>query len=183
MSLWTRISNVFRANANALIGQMEDPLKLADLTISEMLEKERRGRQKLLQIDAFIRLAEKQNHSQNDSAHIKQMRTNSDALMQSLDHLRTQIQEAKKRRHAMYIQLQKQKMQTRQLGQNRPIHVSAVFDASTLDTYDRMADKIDQLEAEAAALSELAEMDRKKPAPKPEHDEIIEGEFEEIKKR
>jgi phage shock protein A len=80
-------------------------------------------------------------------------------LRESLSELETKLDELYQRRIDLikqYAQLQKR---VAQMPSVRPVESQLDVDISVFDTYDRMVDKVRTLEAQAEALSELAEMD------------------------
>lgn len=81
-------------------------------------------------------------------------------LKESLSELEAKLDGLYQRRIELikqYAQLQKRAAQVAQMPSARPVEDQ--IDMSVFDTYDRMVDKVRTLEAQAEALSELAETD------------------------
>lgn len=155
MSLIKRFSDVVRANLNALLDAAEDPEKLMNQSILEMKEQEKRGKQELLKIAALHKLA----LNQRDQALADQIATQKEALAQTLAKVPAEIERAKK----MRAELTKRLIKARMSGHKAELSAiqkdaqDYVNDESSFETFDRMAEKIETLEAYNEALSELSD--------------------------
>ena len=91
-------------------------------------------------------------------------------LKGSLSELEAKLDELYQRRIDLIKQYAKLQKRSAQVSATRPVSSQLDLDMGVFDTYDRMVDKVITLEAQAEALSELADMDG------------IEAEFEELEK-
>lgn len=91
-------------------------------------------------------------------------------LKASLSELEAKLDELYQRRIDLIKQYAKLQKRAAQVSVTKPISSQLDLDIGVFDTYDRMVDKVITLEAQAEALSELAEMDE------------VESEFEKLEK-
>jgi phage shock protein A len=80
-------------------------------------------------------------------------------LKESLSELETKLDQLYQRRIDLIKQYARLQKRAAQVSATRPVSSQIDVDTSVFDTYDRMVDKVITLEAQAEALSELAEMD------------------------
>ena len=91
-------------------------------------------------------------------------------LKESLSELGTKLDELYQRRIELIKQYAQLRKRAAQMPAARHVESQLDVDVSVFDTYDRMVDKVRTLEAQAEALSELAEMDE------------VEGEFRKLER-
>jgi phage shock protein A len=103
-------------------------------------------------------------------------------LKASLSELEAKLDELYQRRIDLIKQHAKLQKRAAQVSATKPISSQLDLDIGVFDTYDRMVDKVITMEAQAEALSELAEMDEvESEFEKLEKETVIESELKAIK--
>lgn len=193
MSIFQRISTVFRANVNDMISQAEDPEKMLNQLIEDMrgqygkakqqvaaaMADERRLHQQLtaeqrqaaeweqkamravmagrddLAAQALQRHTE---HSEAVTGYQEQweaQKASVDQLKESLRRLQSKIDEAQRKKNLLIARAKRAEAQ-KKIAQA----MGGISDSGAFDTFDRMAAKVDQIEATAEANTQLqAEME------------------------
>lgn len=98
----------------------------------------------------------------------KQQQTSVDSLKDQLQQMQRKIDAAKRKKNLLAARAQKAKAQ-----QDIQKSMAGLNDNSAFDTFDRMADKVDQMEAEAEAAEEMADFEKSE-------DEKLEEEFDKL---
>ncbi len=188
MSIFSRISTVFRANVNDMISQAEDPEKMLNQLTEDMrgqyakareqvaaaMADERRLHQQLtaeqrqaaeweqkamravmagrddLAAQALQRQAE---HTEAVTGYQEQWETQKasvDQLKDSLRRLQSKIDEAQRKKNLLIARAKRAEAQ-KKIAQA----MGGISDSGAFDTFDRMAAKVDQVEATAEASTQL----------------------------
>jgi phage shock protein A len=190
MSLFKRISTIFKANVNHAITQAEDPEKILDQVIIEMNQQLRVSRQKVAAAIAdekrlhrdYTRVAdeakgweekatialeqdredlarqalERRNESQQlaDEYQVQweKQKQAVDGLKDHLGTLQRKIEEASRKKNLLLARQKRAKAQ-------KQIHetMSGMRENSAFGAFERMEDKINDMEARADAAEELSE--------------------------
>lgn len=111
----------------------------------------RAGRDDLAK-EALARKTEHDNLSSEYQGHWEAQKAAADKLRDSLRQLNAKIEEAKRKKNLL-IARQKRAEAQKTIQET----MSGLNDTSAFDTFDRMSEKIEQIEAEAEASAELAE--------------------------
>lgn len=111
----------------------------------------RAGRDDLAK-EALARKAEHDKLSSEFQAHWEAQKAAADKLRDSLRQLNAKIEEAKRRKNLL-VARQKRAEAQKTIQET----MSGLNDTSAFDTFDRMSEKIEQMEAEAEASADLAE--------------------------
>lgn len=193
MSIFRRISTVFRANVNDMISQAEDPEKMLNQLTEDMraqyaqakqqvaaaMADERRLHQQLtaeqrqaaeweqkamtavmggrddLAAQALQRQAE---HAEAVNGYQEQweaQKASVDQLKESLRRLQSKIDEAQRKKNLLIARAKRAEAQ-KKIAQT----MGGMNDSGAFETFDRMAAKVDQIEATAEANTQLqAEME------------------------
>jgi phage shock protein A len=139
------------ADEKRLKKQLDNELHMAREWEKKAMMAVRAGRDDL----AKEALSRKQEHDELASeykAHWEAQKAAADKLRDSLRQLNAKIEEAKRRKNLL-IARQKRAEAQKTIQET----MSGLNDTSAFDTFDRMSEKIEQMEAEAEASAELAE--------------------------
>ncbi len=193
MSIFKRISTVFRANVNDMISQAEDPEKMLNQLTEDMraqygkakqqvaaaMADERRLHQQLtaeqrqtaeweqkamqavtagrddLATQALQRHTE---HAEAVTGYQEQweaQKASVDQLKESLRRLQSKIDEAQRKKNLLIARAKRAEAQQKIAQAMGGISDSGISDSGAFDTFDRMATKVDQIEATAEANTQL----------------------------
>lgn len=190
MGIFSRLSTIFRANANAAIDKMEDPEKVLNQLIIDMQEqlatakkqvataiadekrlklqlenetqKAQEWEQKAMQAvragrddlanDALARKAEHDKYVAEYTKQWQAQKAATDKLRDSLKGMSNKIEEAKRKKGLLIAREKRAKAQ-----KTIQSTLSGISDNGAMDAFNRMAEKVEQNEAEAEAHTELAE--------------------------
>ena len=139
------------ADEKRLKKQLENELHMSREWEKKAMMAVRAGRDDLAK-EALTRKQEHDNLTAEYKAHWEAQKAASDKLRDSLRQLNAKIEEAKRRKNLL-IARQKRAEAQKTIQET----MSGLNDTSAFDTFERMAGKIDQIEAEAEASAELAE--------------------------
>ena len=190
MGIFSRISTLFKSEANAAIDKLDDPEKVLNQTIRDMQEQLAQAKTQVAESIAF----EKKLKMQLDKAieNAKEWETKAmNAVNANRDDLAAQAlqrkQEYEKEADKLRVQWQQQKegcdkIRTKLKGMNDQIEaakrrksllvaqakraeasktinktLAGINDMGAFDTFERMAEKVESMEAEAQASEDLAE--------------------------
>ena len=190
MSIFQRISTVFRANVNDMISQAEDPEKMLNQLTEDMREQygkareqvaaamadERRLHQQLtaeqrqaaeweqkamtalragredLATQALQRQTEHTEAVTGYQEQWEKQKDSVDQLKESLRRLQSKIDEAQRKKNLLIARAKRAEAQ-KKIAQA----MGGISDSGAFDTFDRMATKVDQIEATAEASTQLQE--------------------------
>lgn len=190
MSIFSRITNLLKANINDLINRAEDPEKLLNQTLMDMRNQLNEAKKQVavaiadekrlqLQYEADAEqarewerkavasvekgndelakeaLSRKITHEKMALEYKKQWESQkgeADKLREALRSLNQKIEEASRKKNLL-IARQKRADAQKRISQT----MSSLSDTSAFDTFDRMAVKVERMEAEAVATTELSE--------------------------
>ena len=188
MSVFKRISTVFRANVNDMISQAEDPEKMLNQLTEDMREQygkareqvaaamadERRLHQQLtaeqrqaaeweqkamtalragredLATQALQRQTEHTEAVTGYQEQWEKQKDSVDELKESLRRLQSKIDEAQRKKNLLIARAKRAEAQ-KKIAQA----MGGISDSGAFDTFDRMATKVDQIEATAEASTQL----------------------------
>jgi phage shock protein A len=188
MSVFKRISTVFRANVNDMISQAEDPEKMLNQLTEDMREQygkareqvaaamadERRLHQQLtaeqrqaaeweqkamtalragredLATQALQRQTEHTEAVTGYQEQWEKQKDSVDQLKESLRRLQSKIDEAQRKKNLLIARAKRAEAQ-KKIAQA----MGGISDSGAFDTFDRMATKVDQIEATAEASTQL----------------------------
>ena len=188
MSVFKRISTVFRANVNDMISQAEDPEKMLNQLTDDMREQygkareqvaaamadERRLHQQLtaeqrqaaeweqkamtalragredLATQALQRQTEHTEAVTGYQEQWEKQKDSVDQLKESLRRLQSKIDEAQRKKNLLIARAKRAEAQ-KKIAQA----MGGISDSGAFDTFDRMATKVDQIEATAEASTQL----------------------------
>ncbi len=188
MSVFKRISTVFRANVNDMISQAEDPEKMLNQLTDDMREQygkakqqvaaamadERRLQQQLtaeqrqtaeweqkamtavmggrddLAAQALQRQVEHTEAVTNYQEQWEAQNASVAQLKESLRRLQSKIDEAQRKKNLLIARAKRAEAQ-KKIAQA----MGGISDSGAFDTFDRMATKVDQIEATAEASTQL----------------------------
>ena len=190
MGIFSRISTLFKSEANAAIDKLEDPEKMLNQTIRDMQEQLAQAKTQVAESIAFEKKLKMQLDKANDNAKEWENKAmaavnagRDDLAAQALqrqaecqkeaDKLRAQWQAQKegcdkikaklkgmndkieeaKRRKSLLVAQAKRAEATKTINKT----LAGLNDAGAFDTFDRMAEKVESMEAEAQAAEDLAE--------------------------
>ena len=139
------------ADEKRLKKQLDNELHMAREWEKKAMMAVRAGRDDLA-AEALARKAEHDKLSSEYQAHWEAQKAAADKLRDSLRQLNAKIEEAKRRKNLL-IARQKRAEAQKTIQET----MSGLNDTSAFDTFDRMSQKIEQMEAEAEASAELAE--------------------------
>jgi phage shock protein A len=139
------------ADEKRLKKQLDNELHMAREWEKKAMMAIRAGRDDLAR-EALARKAEHDKLSSEYQAHWEAQKAASDKLRDSLRQLNNKIEEAKRRKNLL-VARQKRAEAQKTIQET----MSGLSDTSAFDTFDRMSQKIEQMEAEAEASAELAE--------------------------
>ena len=189
MGIFSRISTLFKAEANAAIDKMEDPEKILNQTIRDMTEQLTEAKKKIaesiayekrlkiqydkalekakewenkammavnagrddLATDALQRQAEAQREADGFRVQWQAQKQGCDKLKEQLKNMNNKIEEAKRKKGLLVAQAKRAEA-------SKTIHetLSGINESAAFLTFDRMAEKVEALEAQAQASEELA---------------------------
>ena len=188
MSIFQRISTVFRANVNDMISQAEDPEKMLNQLIEDMRGQYGKAKQQVAaamaderrlhqQLTAEQRQAAEweqkamravmasrddlaaqalQRHTEHTEAvtgyqeQWEAQKASVDQLKESLRRLQSKIDEAQRKKNLLIARAKRAEAQ-KKIAQA----MGGMSDSGAFDTFDRMATKVDQIEATAEASTQL----------------------------
>ena len=192
MGIISRITTLFKAEANAAIDKMEDPEKVLNQTIRDMQEQLNQARAQVAESIAFEKKLKMQydkaleesrkwennamkaveanrddlatdalNRKAEADAQAEQLRIQWEGQRKSCDQLRAKLSsmnkkvEDAKRKKSLLV------AQAKRAEASKTIHktLAGMDDGAAFSTFDRMAEKVQTLEAEAQATEELASDD------------------------
>ena len=158
------VREVKEAVATAIVG-----VKKLEREIAANAEKVTRWEERALLAvrknnDELARKALEQKHvylkkERNCKDELEKQKQTVEELKESLSELEAKLYELYQRRIDLIKQHARLQRRVAQMPAARPVESQIDVDISVFDTYDRMVDKVVTLEAQAEALSELAEMD------------------------
>lgn len=137
------------ADEKRLKKQFDNELHMAREWEKKAMMAVRAGRDDLAK-EALRRKSEHDDISSQYKAQWEAQKAAADKLRDSLRQLNNKIEEAKRKKNLLIAR--KKRAEAQQQIQNT---MSSLSDTSAFDTFDRMATKIDQMEAEAEAQAEL----------------------------
>ena len=155
MGIFSRISTLFKAEANAAIDKMEDPEKVLNQTIRDMQEQLNSAKTQVAESIAY----EKRLKIQYDKA-VERAKEWEGKAMQAVnagrddlavEALSNKIEEAKRKKSLLVAQAKRAEA-------SKTIHktLAGMDEGAAFSTFDRMAEKVETLEAEAQASEDLA---------------------------
>lgn len=192
MGIFSRITTLFKAEANAAIDKMEDPEKVLNQTIRDMQEQLNQAKSKVAESIAYekrlkmqydkaleeVKLwderAQKAVNAQRDDlamsalervqqaqAQADQLRAQWEVQKKGCDQIKAKLKamndkiEDAKRKKALLV------AQARRAEASKTIHntLAGIDEGAAFSTFDRMAEKVQTLEAEAQASEDLASED------------------------
>lgn len=139
------------ADEKRLKKQLDNELHMSREWEKKAMMAVRAGRDDLAS-EALTRKAEHDKLASEFQAHWEAQKAAADKLRDSLRQLNTKIEEANRRKNLL-IARQKRAEAQKTIQET----MSGLSDTSAFDTFDRMAQKIDQIEAEAEASADLAQ--------------------------
>ncbi len=139
------------ADEKRLKKQLDNELHMAREWEKKAMMAVRAGRDDLAK-EALSRKSEHDTLSSEYKAHWEAQKAAADKLRDSLRQLNAKIEEAKRRKNLL-IARQKRAEAQKTIQET----MSGLNDTSAFDTFDRMSEKIERMEAEAEASAELAE--------------------------
>lgn len=189
MGIFSRLSTLFKSEANAAIDKLEDPEKMLNQTIRDMsaqlteakskiaesiayekrlkiqydkaLEKVKDWENKAmmavnagrddLATEALSRQAEAQREADQFRVQWQAQKAGCDKLKEQLKNMNNKIEEAKRKKGLLVAQAKRAEA-------SKTIHetLAGINESEAFATFDRMAEKVEQLESEAQASEELA---------------------------
>ena len=195
MSLFSRISTIFKANINDALSKAEDPEKMLNQIVGEMNEQLVKTKQQVAVAIADEKRLQKQYQAEeqqtqewerkatlavqkgndelakealarrNEHANLaaeyktqwEKQKQAVDTLKENLGALERKIAEAGRKKNLL-VARQKRAQAQKQIHET----MSGIRDGSAFETFDRMAGKVDQIEARADAAAEMADMEADK---------------------
>ena len=150
MGLFNRFKTVVKSNVNHFLDQVEDPEKLLEQAILDMQDKKKEAKQLL----------------QQSLAKLKQSGENLeilDSLKNNITLLENRIEQAIKKRDALKKRILKSKILSNKNSNNNNLDDSShnkdhLGETESFETFDRMEEKIEDLEHMNTAHSELVEI-------------------------
>lgn len=189
MGIFSRISTIFKAEANAAIDKMEDPEKVLNQTIRDMQEQLNSAKAQVaesiayekklkiqydkaverakdwegkamqavnagrddLAVDALNRQQEAQKEAEQFRIQWEQQKKGCDQIKEKLKSMNNKIEEAKRKKGLLVAQAKRAEA-------SKTIHktLAGMDDGAAFSTFERMAEKVETLEAEAQASEDLA---------------------------
>lgn len=137
------------ADEKRLKKQLDNELHMAREWEKKAMMAVRAGRDDLAK-EALRRKSEHDDIASQYNAQWEAQKAAADKLRESLRQLNNKIEEAKRKKNLLIAR--KKRAEAQQQIQNT---MSSLSDTSAFDTFDRMSNKIDQMEAEAEASAEL----------------------------
>ena len=166
MGIFSRISTIFKSNINDALSKAEDPEKMLNQIMLEMNEQLAKTKQQVAIAIADEKRLEKQYQSEEQQAQewerkatlaVQKQKQAVDTLKQDLGVLERKIAEAGRKKNLL-IARQKRAQAQKQIHET----MAGMRDSSAFDTFGRMAEKVDQMEARADAAAEMSEMESDK---------------------
>ncbi|MBC8229115.1 PspA/IM30 family protein [bacterium] len=195
MSIFSRISTIFKANINDALSKAEDPEKMLNQIVVEMNEQLVKTKQQVAVAIADEKRLQKQYQAEeqqtqewerkatlavqkendelakealarrNEHANLaaeyktqwEKQKQAVDTLKENLGALERKIAEAGRKKNLL-VARQKRAQAQKQIHET----MSGIRDGSAFETFDRMAGKVDQIEARADAAAEMADMEADK---------------------
>lgn len=195
MSIFSRISTIFKANINDALSKAEDPEKMLNQIVGEMNEQLVKTKQQVAVAIADEKRLQKQYQAEeqqtqewerkatlavqkgndelakealarrNEHANLaaeyktqwEKQKQAVDTLKENLGALERKIAEAGRKKNLL-VARQKRAQAQKQIHET----MSGIRDGSAFETFDRMAGKVDQIEARADAAAEMADMEADK---------------------
>ena len=195
MSLFSRISTIFKANINDALSKAEDPEKMLNQIVVEMNEQLAKTKQQVAVAIADEKRLQKQYQAEeqqtqewerkatlavqkgndelakealarrNEHANLaaeyktqwEKQKQAVNTLKENLGSLERKIAEAGRKKNLL-VARQKRAQAQKQIHET----MSGIRDGSAFETFDRMAGKVDQIEARADAAAEMADMEADK---------------------
>ena len=195
MSLFSRISTIFKANINDALSKAEDPEKMLNQIVGEMNEQLVKTKQQVAVAIADEKRLQKQYQAEeqqtqewerkatlavqkgndelakealarrNEHANLaaeyktqwEKQKQAVNTLKENLGSLERKIAEAGRKKNLL-VARQKRAQAQKQIHET----MSGIRDGSAFETFDRMAGKVDQIEARADAAAEMADMEADK---------------------
>lgn len=139
------------ADEKRLKKQLDNELHMAREWEKKAMMAVRAGRDDLAK-EALTRKQEHDDLTSEYKAHWEAQKAAADKLRDSLRQLNAKIEEAKRRKNLLIARQKRAEAQ-----QTIQETMSGLNDTSAFDTFDRMSEKIERMEAEAEASAELAE--------------------------
>lgn len=155
MGLFDRFKTVVKSNINAFMDQVEDPEKLMEQAILDMREKKAQALQLLKESMARVQLIKNKGElSQEEASHQDQQ---IQGLKENIRSFETAIQSAIKKQTELKSRIIRAKAkQSTAAGAHLDLpQKDHVNDNEAFETFDRMAEKIDEAEALNDAHAEL----------------------------
>jgi len=195
VSLFSRISTIFKANINDALSKAEDPEKMLNQIVGEMNEQLVKTKQQVAVAIADEKRLQKQYQAEeqqtqewerkatlavqkgndelakealarrNEHANLaaeyktqwEKQKQAVNTLKENLGSLERKIAEAGRKKNLL-VARQKRAQAQKQIHET----MSGIRDGSAFETFDRMAGKVDQIEARADAAAEMADMEADK---------------------
>lgn len=195
MSIFSRISTIFKANINDTLSKAEDPEKMLNQITLEMNEQLAKTKQQVAVAIADEKRLQKQYQNEeqqaqewerkatlavqksndvlakealsrrNEHANLateyktqwEKQKQAVDTLKENLGALERKIAEAGRKKNLL-IARQKRAQAQKQIHET----MAGLKDSNAFETFDRMAEKVDQIEARADAAAEMADMETDK---------------------
>ena len=190
MGIFSRISTLFKSEANAAIDKLEDPEKMLNQTIRDMQEQLAQAKTQVAESIAFEKKLKMQLDKANENAkewenkamaavnagrddlaaqalqrqaecqkEADKLRVQWQAQKEGCDKIKTKLKgmndkiEEAKRKKSLLVAQAKRAEATKTINKT----LAGLNDAGAFDTFDRMAEKVEAMEAEAQAAEDLAE--------------------------
>src|ERR1700691_6104082 len=147
MGIFSRLATLIKSNLNDLISRSEDPEKMLNQIVLEMNNQLVEAKKQVAASIADEKRLAKQCEQEIANAQEWERRA-----MMALRALNDKIEEAKRKKNVLVAR--KKRAEAQKSIQET---MSGLRDQSAFETFDRMSQKIDQLEAEAEAQADLAE--------------------------
>jgi phage shock protein A len=153
MTFLKRLQSIANSSLNSLLDSMENPEKIIELWISEMKAQEKQAQKKLLE----IKILKQQTHNNYDGNSALQINESERDLQQIILQISQHIEAAKKKQRELLKKLMRAKLagKTQELKGISQTAKDYVHDTTTLDTYQRIFEKIEKAENLAQGLEEI----------------------------
>jgi phage shock protein A len=161
MGVFSRLAQLIKANLNDLISRSEDPEKMLNQVVVEKTNAAEWERRAVLAVrsgddnlakEALSRKREHDALAKTFEEQWQKQKASVDQLKQALRLLNDKIEEAKRKKNVLIARKKRAEAQ-------KAIHetMNGLKDQSAFETFSRLEQKIDRIEAEAEAGAELAD--------------------------